>query len=284
MPDKPVLSEREKEKIHLEEKLRHDIRLGQRSRTWWINSPIVIWLLSAVVAGLIPYSYSEYQKRAEIEREDRQIRREATTSLLSEIEFRIAQFSEILERTRKARHDSVLISDDELLKITSGNRLSNTGSKLQALFSSASPLRVTSELGGIYAIPRTDENAIVWIGGSGWENSHLPNGRGYRDEKYANESLFSLWKKYMGLAKDEPLSRSEVSDAKALFDGLEKATTPNKAVESLPHISSNALTMREWSEKVDLRAIQDLRGSTISWIQGVEDAWRKIAALFADGD
>ena len=282
MSNEPVLTEKEKEQIHLEEKLRHDVRMRQRSRIWWINTPIVIWLLSAVVAGLIPFSYLEYQKRVEIEREERQIRREAAASVLSEIEFRIAQFNEVLDRTKKTRQEAALIAEANLMDVISNNRLSETGTKLQALFSSAPLLRVTSELGGIYAISRTDEHANVWIRGSGWNNSHLPDGRGYRDEKYINDSLFSLWKKYTSLTKGESLLRSEVSDVKAVFDGLDDATTPNEAIKSLPHISSNGHTMRQWSEKVDLPAVVELRAKTISWIEGVETAWQKIRALFPD--
>ena len=157
-PPSQFLTEEEREQIRLEEKLRHDIRMRQRSRIWWINTPIVIWLLSAVVAGLIPFSYLEYQKRVEIEREERQIRREAAASVLSEIEFRIAQFNEVLDRTKKTRQEAALIAEANLMDVISNNRLSETGTKLQALFSSAPPLRVTSELGGIYAIPRTDED------------------------------------------------------------------------------------------------------------------------------
>ena len=282
VPNEPVLTEKEREKIRQEEKLRHDIRMSQRSRIWWLNSPIVIWLLSAVVAGLIPYSYSEYQKGVEIEREERQIRREAAANLFAEIEFRIAQFDKVLNRTQTTRREAALIADDDLLKVISKNKLSDTGSKLQALFSSAAPLRVTSELGGIYAIPRTDDNASVWIGGSGWGNSHLPDGRGYRDDKYSNDSLFSLWKKYMALRKGEAMSNTEISDVKTLFEDFEIATVPNKAITSLPHISSNALTMREWSERVDVGAVIELRSKTISWIEGVEVVWQKIRALFPD--
>ena len=276
------LTEAEKQKICLEEKLRHDTRINQRSRLWWINTPFAIWLLSAIVAGLIPYSYSEYQKRVEIEREERQIRREALESLLSEIEFRVAQFNEVLDHTRRARHEAALIPDEDLMDVIANNKLSENGTKLKALFSSASPLRVTSQLGGIYAIPRTDENAHVWIGSSGWGNSHLPNGRGFQHEKFANESLFSLWKKYTRLKKDEEVEKTEVAEARALFDELESATTPNQAIASLPGISMNGLTMRKWSEKVDMAAVVKLRESTTKWIEAVETAWHKITALFPE--
>ena len=75
---------------------------------------------------------------------------------------------------------------------------------------------------------------------------------------------------------------SEVPDVKDVFAGLDDATTPNEAIKSLLRISSNGHTMRQWSEKVDLPAVVELRAKTISWIEGVETAWQKIRALFPD--
>ena len=282
MTTNPGLTEQEREKIRLEEELRHDIRLKQRGSFWWINSPIVIWLLSAFVAGLIPFGYSEFQKRAEMAKEERQERQKSIESILSEVEFRRIQFNKILAPMQEIRQEANLIPDEQLTQIISDNRLSETGMKLKSLFSSAPRLRVVSELGGIYSIPRTDENASVWIGGSGWSNSHLPDGRGYRDEKYVNDSLFSLWKRYMTITSERSPSNNELSEVKTSFDNLKRATEPTATIQTLPTISSNALTMREWSEKVDLEAIKELRASTIKWIESVESAWRSIEALFPD--
>ena len=233
-----------------------------------------------MVAGLIPYSYSEYQKRVEIEREERNIRRQAASSLLSEVGFRIAQFNKVLEPTVKARQETDNLESENITAVIENNRLSETGTKLQTLFSSAAPLRVTAELGGIYAIPRTDEHANVWIGGSGWGNSHLPDGRGYRDEKYVNDSLLSLWKKYKAVTGGEPLSKDELSNARELFEEFESATTPNREIKSLPRISSNGLTMRQWAEGVDGQEVVNLMRTTTAWIEGVESSWTKVRELF----
>lgn len=282
MTDESILTDTERERILLEEELRHDFRMKQRGKYWWINSPIVIWLLSAVVAGFIPYSYSEYQRKAEIKKEDRQIRREAIADVRSEISFRMAQFKEVLERTEKARRDVALISDKALGSLFSNDMPTEAGRRLRVLFSSAPMLRVASELGGIYAIPRADDHASVSIGGTGWGNSRLPNGRGYRDNKYINDSLYSLWTKYASMIREDALLKGENENAKAAFEKLKDATTPNDAIKTLPTISSNELTMKMWSKETNLSGISDLRTKTVLWIEGVETAWTKVESLFAD--
>ena len=160
------LSNGEREKITLEETLRHEIRKQNRGKYWWVNAPITIWLLSAVVAGFVPYGYSKFQETLEAtQRKNQQAER-----TLSEIEFRIRQFDELVVRSNRFRKEIISIPDADLLSVSSNGMISGNGKKILAFYRLVPRLRVVAELGGIYAIPRTDENANVWIGGSGYGN------------------------------------------------------------------------------------------------------------------
>ena len=184
------LNNREREKITLEETLRHEIRKQNRGKYWWVNAPFTIWLLSAVVAGFVPYGYSKIQETLEVT----QRKNQQAEHTLSEIEFRIRQFDELIVRSNKFEKEIVSIPDVDLLSVSSNGMISSNGKNMLAFYRLAPRLRVAVELGGIYAIPRTDENANVWIGGSGYGNGSLPSGRGYRYEEFSSETLFSLWR------------------------------------------------------------------------------------------
>ena len=134
-----------------------------------MNAPFTIWLLSAVVAGFVPYGYSKIQETLEVT----QRKNQQAEHTLSEIEFRIRQFDELIVRSNKFEKEIVSIPDVDLLSVSSNGMISSNGKNMLAFYRLAPRLRVAVELGGIYAIPRTDENANVWIGGSGYGNGSL---------------------------------------------------------------------------------------------------------------
>ena len=113
-----------------------------------------------------------------------------TTELRQEVDFRVAQVNDVFEDALEAREAVVAqLSDDAILPIITGGALSGTGRKLRALYGATLQLRVVAELGGVGFPPRTDTDATVWIGGSGWGNSHLPRGRGFRSDEFRKRFL-----------------------------------------------------------------------------------------------
>ena len=201
---------------------------------------------------------------------------EQKRNVVREIEFRVTQVDEILQNALEARSVVAELSDNELVDVVATGRLSPNGMKLQRLFKAAPQLKVVADLGGIGSAPRIDDNATVWIGGSGWSNSHLPRGRGFRSGKFKNFSLLELWGNHSQLTSGEPPNAADLSKLRAIFRMFDVATKPSPTVAKLPRIGSNGLTMREWSERTDLATIKKTTKEVTQWVESVSSAWDKI--------
>ena len=274
--DAPVtdldLTEEAKAQIRAEEIFREEIRREQTGRFRRLNEPFVIWFFSAIVIGLISFAYSKYSEHSS----RRQLDHQKATDIRLEINFRLRQVDKLLLDAQEACDEVTQLSDEELVAIISNGQLSVHGKKLQRLYQSAPQLKVVAELGGIGSVPRTDTNANVWIGGSGWSNSHLPHGRGFRSDKFKYFSLQDLWADYWQVTSGEPPKKEEISKVREIFAKFNDATEPNQTVSKLPGISSNALTMKEWSERSNAEVIKTTTENVVKWVNSVSAAWENI--------
>ena len=195
-----------------------------------------------------------------------------------EIAFRVTQVDEVLQTALQASSAAAQMSDEELLDIIEDGRLSANGAKLRRLFMAALQLIVVADLGGISTTPRTDEHATVWVRGTGWSNSHLPRGRGYRDDKFGNSSLPDVLNDHASLTGTTKANAASFS----AFLQFDAATKPNPTINVLPGIASNALTMRLWSERVDLATIKNTTAEVVRWVESVDSSWAAIKSLLPD--
>ena len=274
------LTEEAKAQLRAEEIYREEIRRELRGKLSKLNQPFVIWVLSTVVVGLISFAYSQYSERTAIT----QLNHQKATDISLEIRFRTRQVDELLSEALEASDDVRQLSDEELRDIISSGRLSDNGKKVQTLFRAAPQLKVVAELGGIGSVPRTDQDAIVWIGGTGWGSSALPRGRGFRSEEFKNLSLQDLWEDYRIVTSSRKQMAEELSEVKAIFARFDNATEPSATVSTLPRIGSNALTMREWSESSDMEAVKTTTANVGQWIDEVHSAWESLKNLLFDND
>ena len=116
----------------------------------------------------------------------------------------------------------------------------------------------------------------MWIGGSGWSNSHLPRGRGYRRDEFKDFSLHDLMETYWQVAPGEAPGEGDVSELRQLFAKFDEATKPSTTITELSSIASNALTMKELSERSPLETIKTTTDDVMGWVDLIIAAWERI--------
>ena len=191
-----ALPDSSQERIRLEEAFRLEVRreldVGTfKNRPWKLfNSPFGIWILSTVVLGLLSwgYRYTVQQESQHLANEER------AAAVFFETHFRIKQMENVLAQAQ-------------------------TSEPLRIL-----PVFAGIKLGGIGSFPLNDE-AIVWVNGSGTGNRALPSGRGFQNQDFSGYSLVNLWYSYRFLTCDERPSKEEVAVLSQMLKRLDRMVT-----------------------------------------------------------
>ncbi len=177
-----------------------------------LNSPFVIWMLTSIGVGLISFLYSQWTENQSV----RLANERQATKVFFEAQFRISQMDEILEMT-----DSRLVGGQD--PATDAMLLLFAGIKL----------------GGITSFPLGNE-ARVWVNGTGIGNGRLPAGRGYQDQDFQGQSLFTLWYNYnLYVCEVHPVNKG-VADLRVKFQELKKLIQKNIDKEQAKEIIKQA--------------------------------------------
>ena len=184
------LSNAVQERIRSEEAYRLEVRRQLKSaepayRRWrTFNSPLVIWLLSSIVLGIVSFGYNQLARW----QSERMVNETTAAAVFFEAHFRMKQMDTVLARARANPQSSAL------------------------------PLFLGIKLGGIVSFPLTD-NANVWVNGSGTGNRALPSGRGFQNDDFYGYSLLNLWYSYHRLTCG---NRPQSADVARLAERLQK--------------------------------------------------------------
>ncbi len=193
-----------------------------------------------------------------------------------EVRFRFSQAEEILIKARNARHFSSRLTDECMLNATSRERLTPTGKTIRMLFQAPLEIGVVAELGGIVNPPRLDEDGNVKIGPVWFNNSHLPQGRGFRRHEYKNFALLDLVKSYPKLIYQKDLAKAEELDTKRAISDFSDASIASPKILELATISLDDREMRLWSERTSLEVIKQTLGVAVDWVDSVVSVWEKL--------
>lgn len=147
-------------------------------------------------------------------------------------------------------------------------------SAMQKAFSDVPLMKVAALLGGVTSMPLGND-AMVWIGGSGYQVHHLPRKRGFQNSDFADVTLQETWRQYYKKTCGRLPPDQTIASVEEAIEEYRGIASTDKDVHDLP---DNMLTYMQWRNERTVKDVEDRRKSVAAWVDAVAKSWDEVAS------